>query len=96
MSAERQTWKRWAHSLHRWGVQEWIASLLEAAGPLTILGAQVLYVFQPWFERPKPASERQAGDLQILAGMLEDRRATQAFVQMLREVSQGGHFTDSR
>ena len=76
-----QTWLSWAKKLDTLGVNELVASCLEAAGPLTILGAQVLYLGQPllhaaWGE----------GAIEELAQTLEDTDQTQAFITLLREV----------
>jgi hypothetical protein len=56
------------------------AWLLEAAGPLTVIGAQLLYAGGALF---RPAlSETQCDSL---ARLLEDREETHAFVRFLRE-----------
>lgn len=82
VESNRHKWQGWAQSLHRWGVQAVVASLIEAAGPLTFLGAQVIYFSQPIFD----GLDRH-GHLKALANMLEDTHESQAFVQYLREVS---------
>lgn len=73
----------WAQSLYRWGINDIIASLLEAAGPLTILVAQVIYIGQPLI-----AYDRLSKSLTVLAEMLEKSEDTQAFIGLLREESQ--------
>lgn len=80
MQDSKHIWQDWARILHRWGVQDIVASLLEAVGPLSLLGAQLVYLGQPLFGR-------LAGNdhLEALAHMLEDRADTQAFVNFLRE-----------
>lgn len=82
MDTNRQIWQIWAQSLHRWGLQEFVASFLEAAGPLTLLGAQAVYLGQPFFQ----GIDRQ-GHLEALADMLENTTETKAFVTLLREVT---------
>jgi len=68
------------HALHRWGLQDLLASFLEAAGPLTLIGAQVLYVGQPILRDFVPAAH-----LRALTSMLEDNVQRDDFVNCLRE-----------
>jgi len=42
-----QIWQIWAENLNRWGVKDLTATILEALGPLSLLGAQIVYVGQP-------------------------------------------------
>jgi copper(I)-binding protein len=58
------------------------AALLEAAGPLTLLGAQALYVSQPVLRSFVPGKQIDA-----LATMLDNPAETQQFVVFLRESS---------
>jgi hypothetical protein len=75
----RAAWDAWAGTLQRLGVKEATAWLLEFAGPLTILGAQLLYLgtplFQPLFS---------GGNLGSLASLLEDPAEVRAFSAFLR------------
>ncbi len=80
MSSDQHIWRVWASFLQRWGLENWVASLLEAAGPLTLLGAQVVYFSQPLLNRSVPEDH-----LEALARILEDSTHTQAFVNFLRE-----------
>jgi len=82
MSADRHIWYLWARRLHRWGMQELVASILEAFGSLTILGAQAIHISQPLLSQAFPDDH-----LTALAGMLEDRHETQAFIGLLREAT---------
>ncbi len=75
-------WKKWTTFLQRWGLQEFVAWLLEATGPITIIGAQVVYVGQPLLELFWPR-----GHVKALAELLEEPQTTQAFVCYLREAS---------
>jgi len=77
---DQHVWCGWAAKLRRWGLGDGTATLLEAAGPLTLLAAQVVYLGQPLFSSWLPGS-----GLKALAGMLEDPTKTQGFVQLLRE-----------
>jgi hypothetical protein len=73
-------WPAWAKSLRRLGLEGMAAWALEAAGPLTVLGAQVLYFGGPLL---RPALSN--GQVEALAGLLEDHDAVQAFAAFLRE-----------
>ena len=71
----RSEWSQWAESLRRLKLDGLAAWLLEAAGPLTVLGAQAVYLTQPFI------GGKQSGSL---ASMLEEDEETQAFVRYLR------------
>ena len=47
MNENRQEWRTWARVLHRWGLENAAASVLEALGPLAVVGAQLVYLTQP-------------------------------------------------
>ena len=68
-------WSQWAESLRRLKLDGFVAWFLEAGGPLTLLGAQVLYMSQPFL-----------GGIQwnALAHMLEEEEETRAFARYLR------------
>jgi hypothetical protein len=80
MGTYRHIWVSWERWLHRWGVQDLASTFLEAIGPMTILGAQGIYLLQPWFYRLLPD-----GHLEALIALLEDPNETQAFIRYLRE-----------
>ena len=82
MSADRQNWDIWTNALRRWGLHNLVATLLEALGPLTVLGAQVVYLLQPLLNNLVPQSQ-----LETLANLLEDPIQTHAFASLLREGS---------
>jgi hypothetical protein len=71
----RSDWSTWAESLRRLKLDGFAAWVLEAGGPLTILGAQALYMSQPFFGGKQ---------LHALAQMLEEDEETQAFARFLR------------
>ncbi|OGO40630.1 MAG: hypothetical protein A2Z49_06435 [Chloroflexi bacterium RBG_19FT_COMBO_56_12] len=75
-------WHTWARNLHRWGVEEGAATLLDAAGPLTMLLAQFVYISQPLLGRLVSPESMDA-----LTNMLEEPAQTKAFVEILREAS---------
>ena len=82
MKKDQDIWRVWSMTLHRWGVKEWVADFLDAAGPLTVLGAQVIYVAQPLMSLAFP--ERHLG---ALARLLEDTVQSRDFSNYLREGS---------
>lgn len=65
--------------MHRWGVEDLVAYLLEAAGPLAIIAAQMIYIGQPIVRGLVP--ERH---LVVLTGLLEDDTQRDAFVNYIR------------
>lgn len=80
MSANHHIWRVWADTLHRWGLNNIVSSFLEAAGPLTLMGAQAVYLTQPLLSGILPAAHMQA-----MVEMLEDSDQTRSFVDYLRE-----------
>ncbi len=59
---------------------EFVASFLDAVGPLSIVGAQAIYLFQPILNGI--VSMDQLG---ALAQMLEEPEETKHFAEMIRE-----------
>jgi hypothetical protein len=80
MNTDQHIWRVWASFLQRWGVEDMLVALLEAAGPLNILGAQVVYLGQPLMGRALPKDH-----LDALSRVLEDTSQMRAFVAYLRE-----------
>lgn len=80
MDGDQHIWRSWADFLQRWGVEQWVASVLEVAGPLSVLGAQAVYLGSPLLKNVLPGTQ-----LDALARMLENKSHTQAFVNCLRE-----------
>ncbi len=80
MDTNHHIWRLWVNSLHRWGLQDLVASFLEAAGPLTLIGAQVIYVGQPILNGIVPA-----GHLNAFTSILEDDGQREKFLIYLRE-----------
>jgi hypothetical protein len=72
---QRSEWSEWADSLRRLKLDGFAAWLLEAGGPFTILGAQAVYLSQPFLGGKK---------LDSLAHMLEEDKESQAFAHYLR------------
>ena len=71
----RKDWSKWAETLRHFKMDGLASWFLEAGSPLSMLGAQMLYVSQPFL-----------GGKQInaLAHMLEDEQESLAFVHYLR------------
>jgi hypothetical protein len=80
MDPDQHIWRIWANRLHQWGLANWTASFLEAAGPITLIAAQALYVVQPLAYRALPEQHWQA-----LTEMLEDTVKVRSFAALLRE-----------
>lgn len=68
-------WSQWAESLRRLKLDGFVAWFLEAGSPLTVLGAQAIYMSQPFIGGEKTTA---------LAHMLEEDDETQAFARYLR------------
>lgn len=75
MASDQQIWQSWANSLQRWGVSESAALLLDLLGPVSILGAQLIYLSHPFFSNE---SARAAGHL------LENPDHVRTFAGMLK------------
>lgn len=80
VSGARSAWPVWVEFLHRHRLENLAAWALEAAGPLTVLGAQVLYIGGPLLRTALPDLQRDA-----LASLLENRDEAMAFTTFLRE-----------
>jgi len=76
----RDSWSIWAGFLRRRGLDNLAAWIIEAAGPLTVLGAQALYLGSP-FLRPALSNRQIDG----LASLLENHNEALAFAAFLRE-----------
>jgi hypothetical protein len=76
MNSPREYWPRWAETLRRYRLHELTAVLLEAGGPLALLGAQVCY-----FGRGLIVNEQ----LTALALTLEEDNEARAFASFLIE-----------
>ena len=68
-------WSQWAETLKRLKLDGLALWLLEAGAPLTVFGAQVMYMTQPFLG---------GKESNLLAHMLEDNVETQAFMELLR------------
>jgi hypothetical protein len=74
----RADWSHWAESLRRLRLDGLASWLLEAGAPLTLLGAQALYISQPFVGGERGTSWKS------FAHMLEQEDEVQAFARYLR------------
>lgn len=72
----RPDWSYWAETLRRLKLDGLASWLLEAGAPLTVLGAQMLYLSQPFLGGKRWNS---------FAHMLEEDDEAQAFARYLRQ-----------
>jgi len=78
MDSSRVYWPIWTDFLRRQGLTGLTAWFLEASGPLNILGAQLLYLGQPF----TPVSATPG--LRALADLLEQEDEAKAFIALLK------------
>jgi hypothetical protein len=71
----KTAWSQWAESLRRLRLDGLAVWFLEAGSPLTVLGAQAIYLSQPFIGGEKT---------NMLAHMLEEEDEIQAFAHYLR------------
>jgi hypothetical protein len=71
----RPDWSQWAETLRHLKLDGLASWLFEAGAPLTVLGAQMLYLSQPFLGGEKWSS---------FARMLEEEEEVQAFAHYLR------------
>ena len=69
-------WSQWAESLRRYKLDGLVAWFLEASAPLTAVGAQMIYMTQPFLG---------GNDSKTIAQMLEEEEETLGFVRYLRD-----------
>ena len=78
MHTTRAYWPTWAERLQHWKLTAFAAWLLEAGGPITLLGSQALY-----FARPFVGGDQ----IEALARVLEEDDEVLAFATYLRKES---------
>jgi hypothetical protein len=78
MSSKGVVSERFAHRLQSVGMDKLAAFLLDAAGPLTLFSAQILFLIEPLLQ----TFNTPVGDL---ARLLEDPTQVSALVERLRE-----------
>ncbi len=83
VNSDQQIWQVWHETLQRWGLDDLTALILDALGPLNLLGAQVVYLSQPFLGQLLPE-----GHWDTLAEVLENPAQTKAFSAFLRQTDQ--------
>jgi hypothetical protein len=78
MDSSRVYWPVWTDFLRKQGLTGLAAWFLEASGPLNVLGAQLVYLGQPF----APVSASQG--LRELANLLEQEDEARAFIDLLK------------
>jgi len=79
MEEGRAFWSIWAQKLQRLGIDQFAALLLDAAGPLKVLLAQLIYAGSPFFV------SRNNQEWQALEHLLEDPQESSSFAAFLRQ-----------
>jgi len=77
MINNRQIWKNWIATLHSWGIHEIVAT-----GPLNLIGAQLIYLGQPFINIFFPEE-----NINAFAELLDNPVETKLFVESLRQGS---------
>ncbi len=83
MQKDRSFWPEWSRFLQQSGLTELVAALLDAAGPLSFLVAQAVYVARPFL------GWVSADRLQAFTNLFEDQEESRSFVAFIREESSG-------
>jgi hypothetical protein len=66
--------------LQRWNLEQLAASFLEAGAPLTVIGAQLIYLSEPLFRRTP-----WQGQVLALEKLLDDPQNLRHFIHLLQE-----------
>jgi len=80
MQEPRCYWKKWARILQNMGVTDIAASVLEGAGSLRFVAAQLVHASTPFFGNSETSDQWKA-----LAALLEDRNMSRQFISFLKE-----------
>ncbi len=80
---QSQIWQEWAGVIKSRRLQNLVAVLLEAGGPLNTIAAQLVHITQPVMKGFIDRSQISA-----FADLLEEQAHTQNFIQSLRENDQ--------
>ena len=82
MQQNEHIWQDWVEQLRQRGLGEFTATILEAAAPLNLAAAQLVYIGQPVLSGVLPRE-----NIRALATLLENPQETQVFVSQLREAN---------
>jgi hypothetical protein len=80
LAPTRLAWPGWSGFLRKYRLEGMAAFVLEAAGQLAILGAQVIHLSSPLLQPLLDQTQPEA-----LSSLLEDRAESLAFAAYLRE-----------
>ncbi len=75
-------WNQWRQNLRRWGVTHYVTALLQTAGPLTTLAAQLIYLSEPFLGQGTKITQWR-----LLANLLEDSEQQRSFIRHVQEKS---------
>ncbi len=80
MSENQPEWINWARTLQLGGINKGVAFLLDEAGSLCVLFAQLVYLSQPLL-----SGILSNHSMEAIARVLEDPQSRQEFIVTLRE-----------
>lgn len=80
MKVDDSLWSDWKNSFSRLGISAWVATLLELAGPFSIVAAQFLYIGAPLLNHVVSQDR-----LDAFSRLLEEPTQAKAFASYLRE-----------
>ena len=80
MQSDRSFWPDWARFLQQRGLSEIVAALLDAAGPVHLILANLVYAGQPLISQVMSGPR-----LQALASLFENQSESKSFAAFLRE-----------
>lgn len=80
MQSDRSFWPEWARFLHHLGISDLAAALLEAASPVNLVIANLVYAGQPFLNQMMPDERVKA-----LTSLFEDQSESRSFAAFLRE-----------
>jgi hypothetical protein len=80
MQESSRYWDNWARLLHNLGVKRLAVSVLEGAGGLRFLAAQIVHLTSPFLTSSQAYDQWQA-----LASLLEDSDRSRQFISFLQK-----------
>jgi hypothetical protein len=80
MSTSQAVWQDWVAFLNKRGLGGLVASLLDAASPLALPGAQLIFIGEPVL-----SSFMAGAKIDAVTDLLEDNTAYQGFIAALKK-----------
>ena len=77
---ERKIWLKWSNFLHHWGLDAHAGILIDAAGPLRLLMAQVVMIAEPFLRM-----NTDRGDWSAVVKIFEDPEESESFTRFLNK-----------